>query len=603
MVFSESKLNSTLQSGASSLPSYLHNLDFATYDSTKTETTSSIVGMITGDVSAYNAYQILQLLKVDKNNKVIGQSRDVTDDIFTMNIPKDVLNHIPAPGFQNSATGELPQDWVDYWFGPIVDFFVSVGEFLWQGLLAIGQFFIELGKIIVKIGLAIWKAIKTVIDIVIKAIKFIIKIILTILEWIIKLALKLIDAVLKPIWNAIKSVFTNYAKGVVNAIGRIAERVAEPAQTTAEDISMGVNAFLGAGFWLIVGIVTALLLILIFLGPLALLLAGLFILCSEFIIDLIVDKTSDNDKPDQAEMDDTKADIDPKEGKSLDETIQAGTDKLTDDTGVELPDEGARFDGVGPETRGTRATESRESGWSIANTVISITGLVLGGLGLIIGFIGLCLDPGAGGLMSLAVGVIGIVLSALGFIEGLPWWGAIILSTAGIIMGAIGIVISVVSLIKAAAASSTGVGAPYGAVTAVLDVIGLIIDIICIIFGIVEIITIKSEPLAPNNVVATSKSTSFAWIELEWDPPTKEDYSYLFVPQVTKYKIYRTEQGTTNEQYLTEVTAFDDDNSWQQSSLDDSTLKKGKTYTYSVSAVNSIGEGPKADSNAIQTGT
>jgi PKD repeat protein len=594
-VFAESKLNSTLQAKVN-LPSYLKTLDFSSYDSTKTETTGSIVSMITGDVSAYDAYRILNLLKVDKNSKTIAQSRDVTDQIFTLGVAKDLLNYIPSPGFQNSATGALPKDWADYWFGPIVDFFVSVGEFLYAGLVAIGNFFIALGNLIVQIGLAIWGAIQAVINLVVEAIKFIIEIIKTILEWIIKLAKMLIEEVLKPVWNAIKSVFEKYAKGVVNAVGRIAERVTDPIQTTAEDIEIGVNAFLGAAFWMIVGIVTAFLVILLYLLPLTLLLAGLFLLASGFIVDLIVAKSSDNAKPSDSAMDDAKADIDPKEGKSLDDTIGAGMDKLVDDTDVELPE--SRWDGVGPETRGS-TSESRESGWSIANTVISITGLVLGGLGAIIGFIGLCLDPGGGALISLALGFIGIVLSALGFVEGLPWWGAIILSTAGIILGAIGVVISVVSLIKAAAVSASGVGAPYGAVTAVLDVIGLIIDIICILFGIIEIVTIRSETRAPNDVSAADESSGTSKVNVTWNAPTKEDYSHYFVPKITKYKIYRTEKGTTNEQLVEEVTEssakFGDGYRYF-----DTTATNGKTYTYSVSAINSEGESDKGDSNEVK---
>jgi fibronectin type 3 domain-containing protein len=88
--------------------------------------------------------------------------------------------------------------------------------------------------------------------------------------------------------------------------------------------------------------------------------------------------------------------------------------------------------------------------------------------------------------------------------------------------------------------------------------------------------TSASKPTAPLGLTASVSGTA---IHLVWSPPASNGGS-----QITAYMIYRgTRSG--QETYLTTVPG-------SLTSYDDSTVSKGRTYYYKVSAVNAVGEGP-----------
>jgi PKD repeat protein len=431
-IFVESKLNSTLQgtSDPTKLPLYLQGLDFSSYDNSKTDNTGSLIAIITGTVTSTNAINILNLLITDKSSKRIADYRIITTQVFTLGISDDVLEQIPSPGFSQSSTGQLPQDWKDKWFKPIVNFFVSVGKFLYQGLLAIGNFFVELGKIIVEIGLKVWGAIKAVAKAVVTAINYVIDLLEKFLEWIIDMIKKMIELIFLPIINGIKNVMLSYGKGVADAMVRGLNDIETKGKLSLDTFMIMNNAFAGKMFWILMGIVAAFYLLMTLLGPYLPLIATLTTIASAFLFGFFIDKLFGNiqNKPQSKDV----------------------SNQVNKDTGV---------GGAAIAAKNHYKNESKVRGTSSrmeTDKALGIADLVIGGVSVILTLTSIFIAYKSGGgyglgWLAIFMGVLGCILSGLTF-----WYAPIknfddktkLLGGVALVFGFIGIIMGLFEIIS-----------------------------------------------------------------------------------------------------------------------------------------------------------
>src|SRR5207253_5435901 len=91
------------------------------------------------------------------------------------------------------------------------------------------------------------------------------------------------------------------------------------------------------------------------------------------------------------------------------------------------------------------------------------------------------------------------------------------------------------------------------------------------------VVTPPTAPGAPQNLTPTAGD---AVVHLAWQPPSSDGNS-----AITEYRVYRGDSSGT-ETLLGPTT---------QTTYDDTSVTNGQTYYYTVTAVNSVGEGPASN--------
>jgi PKD repeat protein len=184
-VFVNSSLNAIINS--SNQPSYVKNMAFSANDKTKKQTSGSIVGTLRAKVSGAIAETILWHLKHNKSYSVIAQSREVTNELMTLNLDDYVLDLIPLKPVEFDGTGKKART---FW-QKIGDVIASVFEAIGDILMSIFDLFVRIGKALVEIGMwiidKIISAISAVIDAIIFIVEILIDFIVGLVEWVVDL--------------------------------------------------------------------------------------------------------------------------------------------------------------------------------------------------------------------------------------------------------------------------------------------------------------------------------------------------------------------------------------------------------------------------------
>ena len=124
----------------------------------------------------------------------------------TANLPIDILEAIPFIGVKNSKTGDGPQDlwgqiaeWVDeHIINPIVNAAITIGGFIYHGLVVIGNFLLEARKVLAEFYMKVVDFIKHP-EKLREALNVIKKVLVKFGECIVNFLKKQIGKVLKPI--------------------------------------------------------------------------------------------------------------------------------------------------------------------------------------------------------------------------------------------------------------------------------------------------------------------------------------------------------------------------------------------------------------------
>jgi hypothetical protein len=208
----ESKLNDTLF-GIDSITEAnpLYGATFCYSDEEEASSSSHVIAVISNSVTGVQAESILAAITHDTMEGRVGNNISVTSSqLYLMHLPKDVLSHIPMMKFVNSNTSYAPEylNWGDLWES-LANTVVTAAEFVYNGIIAIAELYLDINRALIDIGLAVVGAFtayyQTVIDNVIEIAETIVDVYMTFIDLAIELIQEIIDRVLSPIADMIWS--------------------------------------------------------------------------------------------------------------------------------------------------------------------------------------------------------------------------------------------------------------------------------------------------------------------------------------------------------------------------------------------------------------
>jgi subtilisin-like proprotein convertase family protein len=253
------------------LPLYLQGLSFGSYDNEADTTTGSINGVFDGTVINGNA--IINSLINDNDGKVIAQARVVTDQLATMNLEDDLLQHIPIlVRFDNigddpdGSWWEAGTEWLGENLGKIIK---GLGVVLIIGGILTGNpLLIGLGIICVEYGEEIAQALIAAFEFIVDAIVFIVKMLIKFIEWLIN---KIVDAIMKyvlePIFDFLADAFNKFVDAISDVMQLAANDYGQNGEVSDNTVGKFDSALTGKLFWIIMIISAAIIAILYYFSP------------------------------------------------------------------------------------------------------------------------------------------------------------------------------------------------------------------------------------------------------------------------------------------------------------------------------------------------
>ena len=124
--------------------SVLYNAEF--YYNSSTDFDSTVIdGLIAlGEVTSADALELLSMVTTNVTGSNIATYLEISDYIFTIGLPEDIVEITPVYNIKiwsNSTTAW----WEDLWNG-----IIDLANFIWNGLVAIYDFFVDLGTRIIE---------------------------------------------------------------------------------------------------------------------------------------------------------------------------------------------------------------------------------------------------------------------------------------------------------------------------------------------------------------------------------------------------------------------------------------------------------------------
>lgn len=216
-IFNNTYLRARLQS-SQSWP--LGQATFYDGDKSQAKMSEGIAGLIAGDLAGSDAWQVLQWLLQDSSGASAYQVVDVTGRVFALNLPQDVVRVIPWVGFENSPTGDMP---VGSILGKIVNALVTVGQLIYGGLVAVANFFVQLGQAIYSWGMVALGAIINALTAVANAVQSAAQVFEKALEWLFTAIANAIHAILDPLVKAVTDAYNQWAWELAQLIASIGQ--------------------------------------------------------------------------------------------------------------------------------------------------------------------------------------------------------------------------------------------------------------------------------------------------------------------------------------------------------------------------------------------
>ncbi len=152
-VFLDSKLKADFDIGNfNPLP----NADVYGDDLSKASISDGVAAVIAGTLTWDQANDVLNRLLLNASGGSAHSYVDVTNTAFVANLPSDVVKILPWAAVVNGPTGAMPQD---FWSkigavaSTVVNTLVVVGQMIYQGLVALGTFLVNLAEAIADWGM------------------------------------------------------------------------------------------------------------------------------------------------------------------------------------------------------------------------------------------------------------------------------------------------------------------------------------------------------------------------------------------------------------------------------------------------------------------
>ena len=138
-----------------------------------------IEGMFFFRESGDMVMELLNLLMKSAGGKRFARYASITPE--AANLPEDVLAAIPYRGVRNSATGDGPKSVWEQIGGAIVNAVVSVVNFIYNGLVAVGNFIAQAAEVITKAAMAVFNTVVNAVKAAVEAVK---KVFDAVVEWV-----------------------------------------------------------------------------------------------------------------------------------------------------------------------------------------------------------------------------------------------------------------------------------------------------------------------------------------------------------------------------------------------------------------------------------
>ena len=110
-----------------------------------------VAGIIAKSLSGSQAYNVLDRLLRNPTSVKVYSYVDITSYAVLANLPADVVRILPWTGVVNGPTGDMPKGFWDKMSGAagaVINSLVRVGRLIYDGLVALGSFLVDLGEAI-----------------------------------------------------------------------------------------------------------------------------------------------------------------------------------------------------------------------------------------------------------------------------------------------------------------------------------------------------------------------------------------------------------------------------------------------------------------------
>jgi hypothetical protein len=193
----------------------LFEATFCYADDDEKSSSYSVIAVISKNVTGAQAEAVLEAITHDTSNGRVGNNVSLTSvHLYLLHLPQDVLSHIPMTEFVNSDTGNAPNylSWSDIWES-LVNTVVSAAEFVYNGIVAIAELYLDINRALADIGLAVVGMLvayhQTVIDTIIEIAEMMVDVYMALLDWVIELIENIAQTFLSPIVSTFSDILDN----------------------------------------------------------------------------------------------------------------------------------------------------------------------------------------------------------------------------------------------------------------------------------------------------------------------------------------------------------------------------------------------------------
>ena len=217
-----SKLNTSIFNFNPSSPGEMEDFKDATfnaYDNSKASQKGALVGAVTVTLSGDKATKLLnEFILINASGGKIAEARKLTTaQVHQLGIHPVIMSLVAQQGFEMSDTGALPKTLAGAIWEGLTGLVAGVADVLYQGLVAIGNFFASLGDAVASWGQKLLGAINTVADTVKAAVQAVLDALNAIVKWVVDQA--------KKILNSIVSGFINFARVYIEGISSVLNEI------------------------------------------------------------------------------------------------------------------------------------------------------------------------------------------------------------------------------------------------------------------------------------------------------------------------------------------------------------------------------------------
>ncbi|MFQ6672643.1 MAG: hypothetical protein ACE5KY_05030, partial [Candidatus Tectimicrobiota bacterium] len=216
-----------------------------------------VAGLVAGTLSGAQASNLLNKLLRNATNVQVYEVVDITSQALTANLPPDVVRIVPWAAVTNGPTGAVPQD---FWqkigaaATTLVNALLEVGQLLYDGLVAVGTFLVNVGEAIWNWGMraagevqaAAQAAIQKVGEVLVELVNFVIS--------QIEAFFASFYAALQALWDATAGA---YLRGIEEAFGAAIAEFEITGAISPSTAARLVAALTAPLFWAFVGIAVA----------------------------------------------------------------------------------------------------------------------------------------------------------------------------------------------------------------------------------------------------------------------------------------------------------------------------------------------------------